>query len=219
MGLSKEPRAVVTGAGSGLGRAFCKDIVRRGGRVVASDVDEAAARETAAMLGEAAFATRCDVSKLKDVQALADFAESKLGAIDLVVDNAGAAVGGRIGDVPIEDWRWLIGVNLGEKSSTKVGVTVLCPTFFQTNIAKSSRGPDESMRQVAQKLMDAGKMSADEVARYALDTAAAGRLYAVPMADARWLWRLKRLMPERFLGMARRAAISQARKFGVKVEL
>jgi NAD(P)-dependent dehydrogenase (short-subunit alcohol dehydrogenase family) len=202
-----------------LGRAFCKDIVRRGGRVVASDVDEAAARETAAMLGEAAFATRCDVSKLKDVQALADFAESKLGAIDLVVDNAGVAVGGRIGDVPIEDWRWLIGVNLGEMSSTKVGVTVLCPTFFQTNIAKSSRGPDESMRQVAQKLMDAGKMSADEVARYALDTAAAGRLYAVPMADARWLWRLKRLMPERFLGMARRAAISQARKFGVKVEL
>src|SRR5437870_2016806 len=88
MGLSKQPRAVVTGAGSGLGRAFCIEIVKRSGRVIASDVDEQAARATAELLEGAAIPTRCDVSKLEDVEALAAFAEKELGGVDLVVNNA-----------------------------------------------------------------------------------------------------------------------------------
>jgi NAD(P)-dependent dehydrogenase (short-subunit alcohol dehydrogenase family) len=276
MGLSKQPRAVVTGAGSGLGRAFCIEIVKRNGRVIASDVDEASARATADLLKGAATPVRCDVTKVEEVEALAALAERDLGGVDLVVNNAGVAVGGKVGEVSMEDWRWLMGVNLWgvihgchvfvprlrkqggghiiniasaagfagmplmapycvaksgvmalsealycELASAHVGVTVVCPTFFKTNIGKSSRGPEgiEQVRAMTEKLMDAGKLSAEDVARHALKTADAGDLYAIPMADARWLWRIKRLMPQRFLGIARTAALKQAKKFGVNVEL
>jgi NAD(P)-dependent dehydrogenase (short-subunit alcohol dehydrogenase family) len=71
MALPPAARAVVTGAGSGLGRALCVEISRRGGRVVASDVNVEAARATAASLGGEAHAVACDVTKLEDVERLA----------------------------------------------------------------------------------------------------------------------------------------------------
>lgn len=89
----------------------------------------------------------------------------------------------------------------GELDGTGVTVTVLCPTFFQTNIAKSGRFHDEKTRATAEKLVREGK-TADEVARAALASVEKGRLYSVPMADGRMFWRLKRLAPESF----RRAA-------------
>ncbi|HKA88293.1 MAG TPA: SDR family NAD(P)-dependent oxidoreductase [Haliangiales bacterium] len=110
MSLPRPTRAVVTGAGSGLGRALCEELGARGARVLASDIDEAAARATAAACR--AEAVRCDVSRLADVEALADEADRRLGGVDLVVNNAGVATVGRVGDVPIADWEWLIGVNL-----------------------------------------------------------------------------------------------------------
>src|ERR1019366_7040014 len=93
------PRAVVTGAGSGLGRAFCMQLARRGARLVVSDVDLAAAEATIAALptsrsggavggggsGTEAHAVKCDVSKIEEVQALADTADKLLGGVDLVV--------------------------------------------------------------------------------------------------------------------------------------
>ena len=76
MSIPDRPTCVVTGAASGLGRAFCLELARRGGRVVVSDVNEPGARETAAMLGGAeAHVFRCDVSKRDEVEALAAFAE------------------------------------------------------------------------------------------------------------------------------------------------
>src|SRR5262245_59880439 len=71
MALARAARAVVTGAGSGLGRALCVEIARRGGRVVASDVNVEAARATAASLGGEAHAVACDVTKLEEVERLA----------------------------------------------------------------------------------------------------------------------------------------------------
>jgi len=114
---SREAAAIVTGAGSGIGRAFAREIVRRGGRVVCADVNLESAKETAAQLcakGGSATARRCDVTVLDEVQALADAAEAWLdGPADLVINNAGVGAGGhRIGDTPIEDWRWVIDVNL-----------------------------------------------------------------------------------------------------------
>jgi short-subunit dehydrogenase len=88
-----------------------------------------------------------------------------------------------------------------ELEGTGAGVTVLCPTFFQTNIAKNGRFHDEKTRATAEKLVREGK-TADEVARAALASVEKGRLYSVPMADGRMYWRLKRLAPESF----RRAA-------------
>ena len=80
-----------------------------------------------------------------------------------------------------------------------IGVTVLCPTFFRTKIMENSRyhGEGSTLGRV-HKMMDRAKMQAPDVARFALDAAAADQLYALPHDDGAWLWRLKRLIPERF---------------------
>lgn len=112
-----ELNAVVTGGGSGLGRSLVLEIARRGGRTIVADIDRekaaTVAREVEALVGsDKAFATTCDVRKVEQVEALALFAEEKLGRVTLVVNNAGVAVGGPIDEVPLEDWRWVSEVNL-----------------------------------------------------------------------------------------------------------
>src|SRR5688572_6950761 len=107
MPLQDNPRAVVTGAGSGLGRAFCVELARRGARVLAADIDLAAAEATVAMLPGTAHAVRCDVAQRDEVRALAEEAERRLGGVDLVINNAGVAVGGLIGAVPLDNWAWI----------------------------------------------------------------------------------------------------------------
>ncbi|KAA0118223.1 MAG: short-chain dehydrogenase [Mycobacterium sp.] len=114
---SKHADAVVTGAGSGIGAAFALELAARGGRVVCSDIDEKAAQATAAEItaaGGEATALRCDVSKIEDVQALADAAQTWFaGAPTLVINNAGVGAGGTpIGEVSLDDWNWVLGVNL-----------------------------------------------------------------------------------------------------------
>jgi NAD(P)-dependent dehydrogenase (short-subunit alcohol dehydrogenase family) len=80
-----------------------------------------------------------------------------------------------------------------------VHVSALCPTFFRTRIAEGSRGvKDPKMQAMVEKLMDRSKLQAPEVARFALDAVAEGRLYAVPMRDGRMFWRLKRALPGAF---------------------
>ncbi len=114
---SRGASAVVTGAGSGIGAAFAVELGRRGGAVVCRDIDEAAAQHTVdAIIGQGAkaVAIRCDVSRIDDVQSLAGQAQSWFGAAPtLVINNAGVGAGGTpIGDVPLDDWVWTLGVNL-----------------------------------------------------------------------------------------------------------
>jgi NAD(P)-dependent dehydrogenase (short-subunit alcohol dehydrogenase family) len=109
--------AVVTGAGSGIGAAFAVELGRRGGAVVCSDIDEAAAQNTADVIverGAKAVAIRCDVSRFDDVSALAEQSQAWFGAPPtLVINNAGVGAGGAaIGDVPLDDWVWTLGINL-----------------------------------------------------------------------------------------------------------
>jgi short-subunit dehydrogenase len=84
-----------------------------------------------------------------------------------------------------------------------VGVTVLCPSFFRTNIHQSARGTDPRMRGFIDKLMSKAKLSADDVARIALDGAAHGDLYVLPMRDGRVMWNLKRLTPSGWARLSR----------------
>jgi NAD(P)-dependent dehydrogenase (short-subunit alcohol dehydrogenase family) len=115
--VSTKSSAVVTGAGSGIGRAFAVELAARAGRVVCADIRLDSARETVRLIeaqGGKALALACDVSSVEAVQALAEESEQWLrGPVDLVVNNAGVGSGGRpIGEVSIEDWRWTVGVNL-----------------------------------------------------------------------------------------------------------
>ena len=106
-------RAVVTGAGSGLGRAICLELARRGAKVLAADIDLASAEEThRIMTGGPHFAHACNVAQRAEVEAMARAAEDRLGGVDLVVNNAGVAVAGEIGTISEADWTWIVGVNL-----------------------------------------------------------------------------------------------------------
>lgn len=114
---SWQANAVVTGAGSGIGRGFALELAARHSKVVCSDIVLERAEETAAMIrarGEEALALQTDVSKISAVEALAKQAERWFGTpISLVVNNAGVGAGGLpVGDIPLADWKWVMGVNL-----------------------------------------------------------------------------------------------------------
>jgi NAD(P)-dependent dehydrogenase (short-subunit alcohol dehydrogenase family) len=107
--------AVVTGAASGIGRALALEAAGRGMRVALGDVDEAGLEETrrrVVALGVRSAARRTDVSDESDVVALADLAERELGGSHLLFNNAGVLVGGRVWERTLEDWHWVLGVNL-----------------------------------------------------------------------------------------------------------
>lgn len=107
--------AVVTGAASGIGRALALEAAGRGMRVALGDVDEAGLEQTrrrVVALGVRSAARRTDVSEESDVVALADLAERELGGSHLLFNNAGVLVGGRVWERTLEDWRWVLGVNL-----------------------------------------------------------------------------------------------------------
>ncbi len=110
-------RAVVTGASSGIGRAFARELARRGGSVVCADIDPVGAKETVELIeaaGGQALAVDCDVSVERQVWDLAETAQGWWGKPpNLIVNNAGIGAGGLVvGETPLSDWRRTLGVNL-----------------------------------------------------------------------------------------------------------
>ena len=115
MGFPPRPRAVVTGASSGFGRALALVLARRGARLVLGDIDAEGLAETAdeaRRAGAEAHTQACDVRDAAQVEALATLADEAFGGTDILVNNAGVAVAGPVGDVPLEDWRWQLEINL-----------------------------------------------------------------------------------------------------------
>lgn len=106
--------AVVTGAGSGIGRALALDLAGRGAVLALSDVDPAAADATAAACraaGATAHAWGLDVTDEAAVTAHADDVAARCGGADLLVNNAGVSLNGRVTDVTAADMHWVMDVN------------------------------------------------------------------------------------------------------------
>jgi 2-hydroxycyclohexanecarboxyl-CoA dehydrogenase len=102
---------VVTGAGSGIGRATAAEFAGGGATVVCADIDGEAAEKTAALCAErggSGRAERCDVADAAAVAALAE----RTGPVDVLVNNAGVGMTGRFADMTVDDWRWIRSVNL-----------------------------------------------------------------------------------------------------------
>ena len=180
----------------------------------------------------------------------------------MLVNNAGVAASGDIGEAPLADWRWIVDINLfngihgchtfvdwlkanprgahiintaslaaigvapsmasynvtkgamlslseslyAELKQYNVGVTVLCPAFFATNLLKEGRFHDDAQREVAESAFRKAKLTADEVADHAVRAMHRKQLYVILPRKAKLYWWFKRLAPQRFLNVIARMA-------------
>ncbi|KVT02185.1 SDR family oxidoreductase [Burkholderia ubonensis] len=107
--------AVVTGAGSGIGRCAALAFAREGATIVAVDIDTAGAERTALLvrlIGAQAHAKRADVGSADEMEALAGWVGSTLGGADVVINNAGIGMAGGILDTSAAHWARILHVNL-----------------------------------------------------------------------------------------------------------
>ncbi|WP_433788141.1 SDR family NAD(P)-dependent oxidoreductase [Actinomycetospora sp. CA-101289] len=112
MGRMDGKVAVVTGAGQGIGRAIAEVLAAEGATVVATDVDEATAVDTAAALGGDALGLTCDVASRESVDAVVAAVRERFGRIDVLVNNAGYDKVGPFVDSDPADWDRIIAINL-----------------------------------------------------------------------------------------------------------
>jgi NAD(P)-dependent dehydrogenase (short-subunit alcohol dehydrogenase family) len=102
--------AVVTGGASGIGKGIAARLVAEGAQVIIADIQRDAMEATAAELG--ADAAWTDVSDPASVDALARAVLDRYGAVHVVCNNAGIGPLAPVADLTLDDWRWMIGVNL-----------------------------------------------------------------------------------------------------------
>ena len=124
------PVAVVTGAGRGIGRAICLALARDGADVVASDIDLAAARETAGLVsagGRRGHAVRTDVASEEQIVALIGGTVRDRGGIDILVNNAGVITLCPILELSAEQWDRTMAVNLrGTFLASREALRAMC---------------------------------------------------------------------------------------------
>lgn len=108
--------AVVTGAGKGLGRAFCEAMAEFGANVACVDFDQNNLEETAQLLeryGKRVITVKSDVSIPDEVKNMVHETVARLGTVDVLVNNAGiTSFPAKISETPVEDWNRIIGTNL-----------------------------------------------------------------------------------------------------------
>jgi len=248
-------RVVVTGAGSGLGRELALRYARAGWRVAVADISSERADTVVAelrALGAQADAFHVDVGDDASVQALQQAVQERFGGVDHLINNAGVASAGDVIETTMDDWRWMIDINLlgvvrgcrafvpgmiaqgrghvvniasfaalagapgmatyavakagvvtlseslrAEMAvkATGVGVSAVCPAFFQTNLLQNFRGPDHA-RRFAGRMMEGSGDTAEGVADHIFQATLRGQFLILPTRHEPMRWRLKRWLPD-----------------------
>ena len=105
----------ITGGAGGLGRGMAKAFAARGAKIMLADRDADGLASVAAELksdGTDVGTVVCDVADLASVEAAAQATLEQFGKVHVVVNNAGVALGGQPGEIPMQDWRWIVDINL-----------------------------------------------------------------------------------------------------------
>jgi NAD(P)-dependent dehydrogenase (short-subunit alcohol dehydrogenase family) len=109
-----EKVAIVTGGGSGIGEGLCRELARRGARVVVADINSAEAGRVVASItgiGGQAAASTVDVSRAEQVTRLVEETAAAYGRVDYMFNNAGFAIGGDFRDLTLEHWHRVLDVD------------------------------------------------------------------------------------------------------------
>ncbi len=128
----KDRIVVITGAGSGIGKACAVEFAREGAKVVAADINFTGAGETKKEIsasGGNAYAFRTDVSDPASVMELVDYTIATFGRIDALINNAAIQVNKTVEDITVEEWNRQMEVN--------VGGIFLCSKYFLPHLKKS----------------------------------------------------------------------------------
>lgn len=256
-------RVLITGGASGLGRALALAFLERGDRVIVTDLAPTDARPSTVPAD--AHYLRLDVRSEEEWQAAREEVDEIWGGLDVLVNNAGIAQGGRIELLTEADWQLITDINLlgvargcrtfvpvlkaqghghivntaslaglvhpptmssytavkaavvamseslrWELEPAGITVSVLCPSFFRTNLASSLNTSDPAASAFATKLIDRADLDAAQVATAAMDGIDAGEFLVLPDPDARKNHLAKRFLPavyaKTMLDMGRRFA-------------
>jgi NAD(P)-dependent dehydrogenase (short-subunit alcohol dehydrogenase family) len=130
--------ALITGAGSGIGRETALACARRGASLALCDLNADALAETERLVralgGERRVLGQCvDVASAEQMRAFADAVHRDVPAVDLLVNNAGVGLGGGMLDTSLEDWRWIVDINL-------MGVVHGCHFFVPKMVERGAGG-------------------------------------------------------------------------------
>lgn len=252
-------RVMVTGAGSGLGRAISLEFAKLGWKICVSDINMERAEETLALVkknGGSGYTEKCDVTKHEEIEALAGKLENNWNGVDVVVNNAGVAAAGYMEKITLETWNWIIDINLksliygcrvfipvmekqggghivniassagiaslpemscynvtkagvislseslrSELKPKNIGVTVVAPTFFKTNLMDQFTSSDERQRKMADMFFKKSKVTAEDIAKHTVKSIRKNRLYAITQFDGKVAWFTKRMMPETYFNV------------------
>ena len=124
-----QKRVIITGAGSGLGRALALEFAKMQWNIVIAEINDSRAKETADQvkdLGARAIVVHCDVTKPADLDTTVETAKKELGGVDIIVNNAGVSAGGYMEKISLEDWDWILNINL---KSVIYGCRAVIPLF------------------------------------------------------------------------------------------
>jgi NAD(P)-dependent dehydrogenase (short-subunit alcohol dehydrogenase family) len=136
--------AVVVGGASGIGRGTALALAGRGAHLVIADVHAERLGEVVGELeaaGSEAIGVRCDVTSDDDVARLVEATRERFGPADLLVNSAGVSLMGRPECIPMEQWQWILDVNL-------LGVIRVCSAFLPAMIERG-RGAIANVASVA----------------------------------------------------------------------
>ncbi len=247
-------RVIITGAGSGLGRAVSIAFAHLGWHVCVSDIDNGRAEQTATLVTQAGgdpLVAQCDVTHPEHLISLTDMLEQQWGGVDIVVNNAGVAAAGFMEKIHLQTWDWIIALNLKsviygcrafipllekqggghivnvasnagiaslpemscynvtkagvislsetlrcELAPRNIGVTVVAPTFFKTNLMDQFISTDQRQREMAEAFFKKANSTAEEVANDLIKAVRKNKLYAVPQLGGSFIWFCKRMAPE-----------------------
>lgn len=249
-----EKRVVITGAGSGLGRALALEFAKRKWRIAIAEINDERAQESAEMVRQAggeALTIHCDVTRPEDLDTVLQKVLEAWQGVDILINNAGVASAGWFEKIPLEKWDWIIGINTNsiihgcrsfipyfkkrksgyivnvasnagiaslpemasynvtkaaaislsetlriELSASNIGVSVVCPTFFKTNLMDQFTAPDERQRQLATAFFGNAQVTSAKVAQHTIQSIEKNRFYVITQKDGRNIWRMKRFTPE-----------------------